>query len=323
VNKVLVISNKEDDHIQLVSNMSDLEFVLFDPMQFIYDSEILSFYTNSKGQVQGMYNNHNLNEFKVFWYRKPKFFSEQEYPVEEDYREHCRENYIRLIDTLFNVYRQKFWVNHPYDIKYADNKMTQLTVARSLGFNISDTLISNSTQESIRFINGKQTVVAKTLGQRRVKSGDLYSNGPLSEIGDSARIKKDLQANELGLNVNPHIFQVYSAGSVHRVIMVNGNVFSIKTIALKPDLLIDSRAIMLSEEYSVNIKSQIPEYLKEKCLNYLDYFNLKYGAFDFIESTDGNFLFLECNPNGQWGFVDLLTNENNIAKEFAKFFQSV
>jgi hypothetical protein len=321
--KVLVISNHEDDHIELVSSISGLEFVLFDPTLFINDSQLLSFYISPNGKLKGMFKNHNLNDFKAFWYRKPKFISQSEYPVEPDYREHCRENYMRLISTLFSVYKDKLWVNHPDDIKSADVKLKQLLVAKSLGFNISETLISNSTNDSIRFINRKEIVVAKTLGQRRVKVGDFYANGPLTEIDSSARIQTDLYENELGLIVNPYIFQEYAPGNVHRVIVVNRKVFSIKTIALKPEIPMDSRAIMLSDEYSLNVKSEIPEYLKSMCLEYLDYFNLKYGAFDFIESPDGSFLFLECNPNGQWGFVDYITGEDKIAKEFANLFESV
>jgi hypothetical protein len=28
-----------------------------------------------------------------------------------------------------------------------------------------------------------------------------------------------------------------------------------------------------------------------------------YGAFDFSIDRDGGWWFLECNPNGQWGFI--------------------
>jgi hypothetical protein len=33
---------------------------------------------------------------------------------------------------------------------------------------------------------------------------------------------------------------------------------------------------------------------------YLDHFGLRYGAFDFVVEPDGTWRFLECNPNGQW-----------------------
>lgn len=323
MNKVLVISRRNDEHIELVSKLSSMEFVVFDPSEFIDNLDRLSFYIDSSGIIHGMYENYYLNDFQVFWYRKPLFVREDEYPVPEGLREHCRDNYMRLMDTLFSAYKDRFWVNHPDDNRYAENKLRQLVVARRVGFKISNTLFSNSAQDANKFIHNKKTVVAKTLGQRRVKFGDDYLNAPLTEISTSEKLSEDLSENELGLRLNPHIFQEYSKGCVHRVIVINGKVISMKTIPLNPETPLDSRVLMLSEKHSINVESTLPDSLKQMCFEYLRIFNLKYGAFDFIELDDGSFLFLECNPNGQWGFVDIMTEKNTIATEFARLFESV
>ncbi|HLU74029.1 MAG TPA: hypothetical protein VKZ82_17720 [Nonomuraea sp.] len=34
----------------------------------------------------------------------------------------------------------------------------------------------------------------------------------------------------------------------------------------------------------------------------LDAFRLVFGAFDFALTGKGEWVFLECNPNGQWGW---------------------
>lgn len=321
--KVLVISTQGDEHIKLVSDLTSLEFVLFDPTAFVDNLERLSFYIDKNGNIQGMFGNHNLNDFQIFWYRKPKFVREDEYPVAENLQEHCRDNYFRFMNTLFSVYKDKFWLNHPDLNKQAEIKLKQFLVAKSIGFNISETLISNSATDVLNFIANKQTVVCKTLSQNRVKLGDRYSNGPLTEIGSTEKVKGDIIEMEMGLRINPHIFQEYSHGIVHRVIAINRQIFSIKTVPLKPEELFDSRAIMMSDDYSVNMISEIPDSLKEMCFKYLDHFGIIYGAFDFIETPNGEFLFLECNPNGQWGFVDLLAGNNNIATAFARLFESV
>ena len=31
--------------------------------------------------------------------------------------------------------------------------------------------------------------------------------------------------------------------------------------------------------------------------------DLRYGAIDLIETPDGEFVFLEVNPSGQWGWI--------------------
>jgi glutathione synthase/RimK-type ligase-like ATP-grasp enzyme len=67
----------------------------------------------------------------------------------------------------------------------------------------------------------------------------------------------------------------------------------------------DWRMVEVSEipheiiEIDDNLKSLIFRYLRE--------FNLQFGAFDFIETDAGEFVFLECNPNGQWLWIELIT----------------
>jgi glutathione synthase/RimK-type ligase-like ATP-grasp enzyme len=36
----------------------------------------------------------------------------------------------------------------------------------------------------------------------------------------------------------------------------------------------------------------------------LSILNLQYGAFDFIEKPDGELVFLEINPTGEWAWLE-------------------
>ena len=38
--------------------------------------------------------------------------------------------------------------------------------------------------------------------------------------------------------------------------------------------------------------------------------NQHYGAFDFIVTPSGEYVFLECNSNGQWYWIELETGMN-------------
>jgi hypothetical protein len=52
---------------------------------------------------------------------------------------------------------------------------------------------------------------------------------------------------------------------------------------------------------------------------YLDRFGLAFGCFDFAVGDDGRWHWIECNPNGQWGF---LPDANAIAEAFAALLQA-
>lgn len=38
--------------------------------------------------------------------------------------------------------------------------------------------------------------------------------------------------------------------------------------------------------------------------SYLDSFGLLFGAFDFSVTPNGEWWFLECNPNGAWAWIE-------------------
>ena len=48
---------------------------------------------------------------------------------------------------------------------------------------------------------------------------------------------------------------------------------------------------------------ELPDDIQDKCLAYLWRMGLNFGCFDFIVTPSGEYVFLECNPNGQWLWV--------------------
>ncbi|QKW38582.1 hypothetical protein HUT06_34980 [Actinomadura sp. NAK00032] len=52
---------------------------------------------------------------------------------------------------------------------------------------------------------------------------------------------------------------------------------------------------------------------------YLDRFGLAFGCFDFAVDDTEDPVFIECNPNGQWGF---LPASDSTADAFAELLQN-
>lgn len=63
----------------------------------------------------------------------------------------------------------------------------------------------------------------------------------------------------------------------------------------------------------------LPKEIGIKCINVVKALGLKFGAFDFMLDSDGQYWFLEVNPNGQWGFVELEAGIP-ISEGFAQLF---
>ena len=54
---------------------------------------------------------------------------------------------------------------------------------------------------------------------------------------------------------------------------------------------------------------EVPDAVHRAVLHYMSTAQLAYGAFDFAEDRDGTWWFLECNQWGQFGFVQLETDQ--------------
>lgn len=52
---------------------------------------------------------------------------------------------------------------------------------------------------------------------------------------------------------------------------------------------------------------QLPTEIQEKCLLLMRRFGLAFGAIDMILTPDDRYVFLELNPNGQWGWIEHAT----------------
>ena len=51
----------------------------------------------------------------------------------------------------------------------------------------------------------------------------------------------------------------------------------------------------------------LPDIISIKCKELLCRLNLQFGAIDFVENLEGEFIFLEINPNGQWAWIEIQT----------------
>ncbi|MGB3467497.1 MAG: grasp-with-spasm system ATP-grasp peptide maturase, partial [Cyclobacteriaceae bacterium] len=70
-----------------------------------------------------------------------------------------------------------------------------------------------------------------------------------------------------------------------------------------------------------NVPFKLPEELEEKLLKLADFFNLETGSFDLIKTKDNEYIFLEVNPEGQFGMVSYPCNyylEKKMAEALIK-----
>lgn len=56
-------------------------------------------------------------------------------------------------------------------------------------------------------------------------------------------------------------------------------------------------------ENVAHVSAELPQEIQRKILCFMEAIKLQYGALDLIETPEGEFVFLEINPSGQWGWI--------------------
>lgn len=319
--KILIAGSSSDEHVYVPvgENLTRRGFdvVVYRTDQVMTGQEEFMLDVSKDGELTIAYEGKNITpgEVGAAWYRKIANFALPD--VEENLSKQLyMNNEVRALhDTIWSLYPNEVWLNSPQNNAQADRKLEQLIVAREVGFSIPQTVVGNNWQGiSSRLLSQDQDMVVKMM--RGV-------------IGDQNQVKgmHTTPINEQKLNKLasytvpfPGLFQPFlDKAREWRVTAVGDSIFP-AAIYTSNDAKDDWRKHQLTD--SVRFESaQLPEGIDEKCMSYLARMGLKYGAFDFVENSDGEVVFLECNPNGQYGWLEEqleLPISDAIADELAK-----
>ncbi|WP_242903115.1 ATP-grasp ribosomal peptide maturase [Actinomadura terrae] len=199
-------------------------------------------------------------------------------------------------------------VNAPSATARAEYKPAQLQVAADLGFTIPATLITNDLRAAREFAADHGPVVYKSL--RGVPPADGHTGAIWTQRIAATDLDKSV-------NVTAHLFQQeIDKVADARITVVGPRVFA--SMIEAPGAPLDWRAG--DWEQLTYTPLDPPEGLREQLHAYLERFGLLFGCFDFaIDRRTGHLTFIECNPNGQWGF---LPDADAIADAFASLLQA-
>lgn len=195
-----------------------------------------------------------------------------------------------------------FWVNHPDRNRIAGSKMLQLKAAAELGFRIPRTLVSND-PETVR---GFYRDCRGALIYKPFNSGffaDTQKVCYTTPLGEQEIARLDL------IRLTPGLFQENVPKSYElRVTIIGRTVFAteIHSQALE-EARDDWRAADVEDLR--HVPHSLPAAVETRCLAFLERFGLAYGAMDFIVTPDGDYVFLENNAGGQFGWLEDKTGE--------------
>lgn len=248
----------------------------------------------------------NVNDFlhseqvKSVWYRRPNDFDFKIKDAQQ--KDFAEAEMSSVLEGMWVSLDRVYWLNTPEALERARKKILQLQIARKVGFLIPDTLITNFPESAREFMKTKDEVISKALNQGYFE----YENKSYTTLTTLLN-QKHLKQLYL-IKTLPTLFQnLIKKAYELRVTIIHHDIYAFKLESqLQKETAIDWRNpkyIHLIPHTLVTL----PSHVRKKCLEIMKFFKLNYGAIDLIVDTQGNYIFLEINPNGQWYWLEHLT----------------
>ena len=189
------------------------------------------------------------------------------------------------------------WIN-PIDAGLAaESKILQLTTANRIGLDVPATCISNDIEAIRRFADDHHgRVVVKAL------DAPLIEQDGVSRFVYTSRLDPKILAGRNDPEPVPMIFQeeILNKRDV-RVVVIDDEAFAFAIAADPNDT--DWRR---SGRTAAVTRIDAPPHITTMCIDFLASLGLRFGAFDFAVNED-RYAFLECNQNGEWGWLQRAT----------------
>lgn len=250
----------------------------------------------------------SLKDISAVYFRRPKV-SELDYIIDIDRQERCylRNELSTLLEGIYKSLRNVFWINNVYRIREAENKLYQLQLAQMVGFEIPLSVISNnsSTLQGIMEKCNDDCII------KPVRTGNLGFENNSKVIFTSKLERKDVEQNERVTS-----FPVFVQENIHKKCDIRCTVVGEEVFACKIDsqMYVESKIDWRKSSKTLpHTKTLLPEDINNKAVEITRRLGLSYAAIDLVENTNGDYIFLECNPNGQWAWI-----ENRVGYKISK-----
>ncbi len=242
------------------------------------------------------------HEVRAVWMRKPEPSLPPPGVHDEGVVNYIRDEMRELMGFLPMDPRVP-WINNPDDNRRHQRKFPQLRLARSVGLNVPRSIITNDPAEAEAFFaTCPDGVICKPMlmGSHYIEGEHHVAYTRPVPPGEFAALKQSI-----GL-CPTYLQEAIAKDHELRVTIIGEELFCCR---------IDSQGVAGAEQDwravdTIKLPHRIvalPPAIDAALRSYLKQCGLRFGAFDLIVTPQGDYVFLELNPNGQWYWIELAT----------------
>ena len=310
--QVLLFTNKEDvttDFVVQELKQRNIDFYRFNTEDLSKSIEINLDFDNDQYLLIDKFEKkeYNLLEFTDIYYRRPELPKYDDNNLTEGEKSFLQVEIYYTLEGVYRLLSKKHWFNNVYAIRNAENKIYQLLLAKEIGLTIPPTLISNQYSHIRRFIEHGKHII-KPVHNARI----MDEKHP--QIVYTSEVTQEIKKEEAEFNINYFQSKIEKRCDV-RATFVGEKCYA---VAIDSQFLEDTCVDWRKGEHVLrHTPIELPHDIRTKCLLLMAKLDLNFGAIDFVLDDQGNYVFLEINPNGQWAWIEHMTGLP-ISKEIVK-----
>ena len=261
------------------------------------------------------------HEITAIWDRRPLEPEKLLINYDEQTNKFLLEEARGFIQFLRFYLRNIYSIGSIVEDRPAASKMLQLAVARELGIRTPNTIFSNNKESFLPVLKKYEDISLKPIG-----ADSFFTDDEMEYVFYSRKVKAGdiiAQPNEAFRQTVCFLQNYVEKKYELRITVCNEDVIACKIDSQSLDD--DKGKVDWRQGYDYGLKQEIveiPNEIKTFCTSFLKEMHLNFGCFDFIVTPNDEYVFLECNPNGQWLWIELETGydiSKIIALNLAKY----
>lgn len=271
-----------------------------DTDKFPLEVQLTAQFEGKKSFHQLTYNNQSIDseQVKSVWTRRiwqPELTAD----LDPQFREACLRESQATLAGFWDSLRSARWLDHLAKIETAKNKLLQLRLASEIGLIIPPTLVTNNPDAARDFfsqVQGKMVSKLLTAIAHSMESPEFFLY--------TSRVKEEDLKELESLRYCPMVFQAEIPKQLElRIVMVNGQSFvgALDSSQYNQAGVDWRRPGIDPGAWQHHI---LPDSLIKQLQVFMVNLGLNFGAFDFILTPSGEYVFLEVNPVGEWGMLE-------------------
>ena len=297
---VLIISNDHDVHADAVTlelHRRNVPVFRFLPEDFPHACSVSIEIQDARieGEIINAYHRVVFDDICAAWFRRARNL----FAKGPSLTSTTLDNYVTAQSaatlTALCESLQTLWVGHPHTLRRAEVKALQLAEASKAGLLTPHTLISNDPAKAAAFVD--------VLGEAECAIKPLIALGVSNEQGYRLPLTTTLPKGHALESVAeaPTIFQPYVDKAAElRCVVIGEKIFCAKMNSQANE---NTRKDWRGGDREHEIFS-LPGQVEASIHRLMDSLGINFASMDMILTPEGEFVFLEANPNGQWLWIE-------------------